>query len=140
LSKQTAKIIDKIDIHYKFIEQDFYFDDDKETRNIYKITISFDGKKTSFKFGDSLDDTHKGKMLGDNQTEDKASILETIDSDYSNTKENYPTYKDFASEFGYDEDSIKGLKIYKTCLKQAEKLNKLFNEDQMEQISKELGL
>lgn len=65
---------------------------------------------------------------------------ETITSDYYYTKENYPTYKDFASEFGYGEDSIKGLKIYKLCLVQGGKLHKLFTDKDIEDVRKELEL
>ncbi len=38
----------------EFIKNDFYFQDDKDTRDIYKITLKRGNRKYSFKFGQSL--------------------------------------------------------------------------------------
>jgi len=37
------------------------------------------------------------------------------------------SFKDFCSEFGYSTDSISALKTYKACLKNTDKVKKLFN-------------
>lgn len=39
---------------------------------------------------------------------------------------NYPTYEEWGLEFGYDEDSRKGEKIYRDCIQNALKLRNLF--------------
>ena len=41
----------------------------------------------------------------------------------------YDTFADWASDFGYDSDSIKAKKIYKACRKIAVKLNRLIDLD-----------
>ena len=37
------------------------------------------------------------------------------------------SFQDFCDNFGYDQDSIEASKIYKACLKNTEKVKKLFN-------------
>ena len=104
-----------------------YFQDDKwEKRNIYRITISNKDKKCSFGFRDSIVNTEKGEYPSD------YDILACVKSDYNLTKEYYPTYEDFASEFGYGIDSIKGNRIYKSCLSQAERLQRVFTPEEIE--------
>jgi len=48
--------------------------------------------------------------------------------------------KDFASEFGYEEDSRKGEKIYERSLKQGEKLHSIFNDQDIEKIREALEI
>jgi hypothetical protein len=132
----TTTIFDKIKVHFRFVKEDLYFPDDTESRNIYQVTISYNGKKTSFRFGDSIKNTWDGIRLDDEK--DKAGILETITSDYFVTKENYPTIEDFKAEFGYEDNKI-ARRIYKACIVQSEKLHKLFNDDEIELIRSEGG-
>lgn len=129
-------IIEQIKVSFRYLTTNRYFADDKESRNIYRVTITYANNRTSFKFGDSLNNTQMGKML--DSKADKNMILECVCSDYYYTEEYYPNYEEFSKEFGYNEDSIKGLKIYKNCLKQAAKLRRVFNEEAIEQIRKEL--
>lgn len=112
----------------KLLKTDYYFDGDKEVRNIYRITITNRGKRTSFTFGDSIANTQKGKALDD------YSVLACVKGDYFNTKEYYPTFEDFANEFDYSTDSRQGEKVYKQCLKQAEKLHQVFTQEEIEKL------
>lgn len=129
-----TRIIDKIKITSKFIKCGQYFGDDKEERNIYKIMVEYNGNKTSFSFGDSLNNTHEQKKP------DKNGLLETITSDYFYTTEYYPTFEDFASEMGYKEDSRSAEKIYKKCIEGADKLHTVFNDADIEKIREDLEL
>ena len=122
----------QIKVSFVFVGCNPYFDDDKEPRNCYIVTVSYNGKKTSFTYGDSIADTLDGFKPK------KIDILEIITSDFFYTKEYYPNYEDFAQEFGYSEDSIKGLSIYERCLKQGEKLHSVFSVDEIEKLRKEL--
>lgn len=97
-----------------------YFDEDKQERNVYRVTITRNKDKTSFMYGDSINNTEEGKQP------DIYTILCCCGSDY-HTEENF---KDFCSEFGYNEDSIKALKLHKKCLKQSEKIKKIFTEEE----------
>ena len=129
-----SQIIQDIKIRPKFVRTGKYFQDDKEERDIYKIFVEYRGKTINFSFGNSLNDTWEHKKP------DKNGLLETLASDYCYTKDYYPTFQDFASEFGYDEDSIKAEGIYKKCLENADKLHKLFTDADIEAIRKDLDL
>lgn len=58
-----------------------------------------------------------------------ASVLYSLllDSDCG-----YELFEDFCDNFGYDQDSIKALEIYKTCQKNAKQLTNLFTHEQLE--------
>jgi len=127
-------ILEKIQVKFSEAEYKPYFDDDKESRNVYTVTMIFNGKQVSYTFGDSINNTQKGELP------DKNGIIETMTSDYYYTIENYPNFEDFAGEFGYDKDSIKAEKIYKACLFNGVKFHKLFSDEDIEQIRKELDI
>jgi len=112
----------------KLVGCDYYFPGDKEVRNIYRVTIANRGQRASFKFGDSIANTQEHKSLDDD------SILACVKADYFNTKEYYPTFEDFADSFGYGKDSREAEKIYKHCLKQAEKLHRVFTQEDIEKL------
>lgn len=42
------------------------------------------------------------------------------------------SFNDFCNEFGYDEDSIKALEIYKDCKKQTEVYYDMFDSEERE--------
>ena len=69
----------------KLIKCDYYFPGDKEIRNIYRVTITNNGKRASFTFGDRIANTQERKTLDD------YSILACVKGDYYNTEKNYPT-------------------------------------------------
>jgi hypothetical protein len=130
---KNGLISTRIKVSFLFQGLRLYFDDDKEERNCYVVTVSYKGKKAQFTYGDSIADTHLGLKPK------KRDILEIITSDFFYTREYYTHYEDFAKEFGYDEDSIKGLQTYEKCLKQGEKLHKVFTEDDIRKLSEELN-
>lgn len=111
-----------------------YFDDDKESRQCYIVTVKYKGKSCSYCFGDSIANTESGEKP------DIDGILEIMSSDYYYTKEQYPDYEDFANEFGYEVDSRKGEKIYDKCIKLGEKLHKIFSDSDIEILREELDL
>ena len=41
-------------------------------------------------------------------------------------------FKEFCSEFGYDNDSIKALRTFEACKEQTKNFNRLFNEEERE--------
>jgi hypothetical protein len=52
------------------------------------------------------------------------SVLNSLAVDFIN---NNLSFEDFCSDFGYSADSISSLKTYKLCLKNTNKVKKLFN-------------
>lgn len=61
-------------------------------------------------------------------------VLSCVRSDYFITSDNYPTFEDFASEFGYDEDSRKAERTYIRCVRHGDKLHKVFSEEVIETL------
>jgi len=98
-----------------------YFLDDKDSRNVYKITIRRGKKQISFKFGDSIDNTEKGKEPSE------YDVLTCVKWDGSILED----FEGFCSDFGYSEDSMKALKLWKRCKKQREKILKLFTFEEL---------
>ncbi len=60
-----------------------------------------------------------------------ASVLYSLllDSDCG-----HELFEDFCDNFGYDQDSIKALEIYKACQKNAKQLNNMFTQKQLEEL------
>lgn len=106
----------------KFIKYGRHFDDDKESRNIYRLTLSRDKNRISFRFGQSLAET-------ENDTEPTAYALLTC-----LTKYEPGSFNDFCSEYGYDSDSRKAYKTYKEVCKEWQKVESFFTSEELEEI------
>lgn len=106
----------------KFSGHKRYFDDDRQSRDVFRITLKNTAHKYSFNFGQSIMDSTGN---GDNEPT-CYDILACL------TK--YPVYdfEDFCSEYGYDTDSRKAYKTYKAVKREWENVNKLFTEEQLE--------
>ena len=94
-----------------------YFPEDKEKRDIYKITITRDGLpfKWVFEFGQSLINTlgYVYKARGKGQRVTKRTAPNEYDVLAAITKSDPGSFKDFCSEFGYSDDSIQAFSTYK---------------------------
>lgn len=106
----------------RFVKNDKYFPDDKEARNIYKITLRHRGRTYSFKFGQSIAEswTHKAPDL--------YSVLASI------TKEDPGTLEEFCSNYGYNLDSRKAEKVYKAVKEEFLNVCRLFNEEELSRL------
>jgi len=100
-----------------------YFDEDTDVRNIYRVTITRAGKRISFRFGDSINNTLKG------ETPDLYDILASVGSEYDL---NGFSFAEFCDEYGYDEDSRKAHKTYVNWVKHNVKLHRIFNDEDIE--------
>lgn len=77
---------------------------------------------------------HFSKGTGHNGAEPTADeVLDCLASDASSV-ENARSFEEWASEYGYDTDSRKAEKIFKTCERQAEKLKQLLGDAAYEQL------
>ena len=85
--------------------------------NKYKVKISYQGRSGVFEYTDSVANTNEGK-----EPEIK-DVLYCLVMDYTSASE---TFEDFCDEFGYDNDSIKSLNIFKACQKNSEKMKRIF--------------
>ena len=151
-----------LEIDVKFLKNDLHFQDDKDKRDIYQITLKRNARKYSFKFGQSVNCSgeyigHKnmclnkfGKFLF--SKEEKEKILK-YDLNYFKVKKNpnfavpafydvlsclqkydVGTFEDFCSDFGYDVDSRKAEKTYKAVLEEWQAVQALFNDDELSQL------
>ena len=136
-----------------------FFPDDKESRDIYKITLKRNGKKYSFRFGQSIQNSkgnpekvtaHIGtkqyawfisngykqayKIDAHSAILVKKSIPVTAyDVLATITKSNPGSFNSFCFDFGYDTDSKKAEKTYFAVQEEFENVDRLFS-DVMEKL------
>lgn len=113
-----------VKISARFIKYAPYFLDDKESRDIFRVTVSRGNKSFSIKFGQSLNDS-----TGNGANKPTAySVLACI------TKDDPGTLEQFCSNFGYDTDSRKAEKIYKGVVKEWAKVSDFFTASEIEAL------
>jgi hypothetical protein len=83
----------------------------------YTVKLKYDGRQMTIPF-------FMGQALTHEPTD--KDVLPCLLSDYSVVDE---SFEDFCANFGYDEDSRKAEKIYKQCVKNGKKLERLFGPD-----------
>lgn len=142
----------------KYLRTGKYFDNDKEDRDIYEITLSSKGRVYTFNFGQSincsglykLQDYNLKKKFGRNVISaeeyktlnlfDKRDAI--LNKDYAKPtaydvlaciiKYDPGTFEDFCSEFGYDTDSKKAEKTYNAVKDEWMNVERLYSESEME--------
>lgn len=148
-------------IEIKFLKHGKHFDDDKEDRDIYAITIKRGQRSFSFNFGNSI--AHSGKFLvgykmanntvrsdakrfNDKKEAESAAFRAEmiVNKDFSKpgsydilaclTKYDPGTLEDFCSEFGYDTDSKKAENIYNAVKDEYQNMARLFTDEELEQL------
>ncbi len=134
-TKQAKEFLNKynISIAVKFLKNDYHFSDDKEKRDIFYITFTsvmeenkpcIDRKPFSLTFGHSIaNSTGKGTKKPTSY-----DVLACI------TKSDPGSFEDFCSEFGYNIDSRKAEKIYKSVVEEYEHVNNFFTETEIEEL------
>ena len=157
---QAEKFLDKTKTEFKtvFLKHDKYFDDDKETRDIYEITLKRGEREYKFKFGQSITNSGRYSIFTGN------SVIKTNDNNERNrlkqkyslgegkineeqeepspydvlcclTKYEPGTFENFCSDFGYDTDSRKAEKIYKSVVEEYNNLKVLYSDKELEEMS-----
>ena len=94
--------------------------------NQYRITLKYNNKIVWFYFHDNI--------YNNSNLKDFVWCLLLDAQIYYNNQNNY---NNFCWELGFDPYDTKNKKIYKACQKQFERLNKLFNKDEVAQLEKE---
>lgn len=97
---------------------DFYFTDDKETRDIYICVLKNSKHRYRFTFGQSIANTGSHPTAYD--------VLAGI------TKYEVGSFENFCSDYGYDVDSRKAYKTYKAVMKEWKNVELLFTTEQLE--------
>lgn len=131
-----------------------YFEDDKESRDIYEITLTREGKKPFiFSFGQSIAKSGTIDKSYEHSREFIRSgrFLAKKPSDFARRREAPTSYdvlacltkydvgdfENFCSEFGYDSDSRKAEKIYIACQKEWSEVKRVFGDvlEQLQEIN-----
>lgn len=145
----------------EFLRQGKYFPDDEYERDIYRITLTKDGRYFSFEFGQSYNASGKWWKYGkyqrgiytrrDKQTKKvmySRPFMAMKDWDLNKnfaeptaydvlavlTKDDPYTFADFCASYGYDEDSKQAEKTYIAVVAEYKHLERLFNEEEMEML------
>jgi len=162
--KQVEKFLKETKTEFKteFVKWDYHFQDDKEKRDIYKITLKRGGREYSFMFGQSLNASgqytlypsmEKIHLQTSKNGEPNKNIKGFGFLSNGNSKKNpefsVPTaynvlaclqkydigsFKDFYNEFGYSDDSIKAEKIYKAVCDEYNNLKMLYSDDEINKL------
>lgn len=146
--KQANAFLKKVGATFKaeFFANMPYFDDDKEKRDVYIITLSRNGKEYNFKFGQSLANSGlmkkrnpQGKTMYDHELVRRiGGRIKPTAYDVLACVQKYDvgSFKNFCGEFGYDTDSRKAEKTYFAVQEEYENIQKLFGDvmDELQEI------
>ena len=132
--EKLQELINDIEIYYQIKGYDYYFADDENKRYILNIKVKRNQREINFTFGLSIQDSEyilnrdylkKKKVFNDLSY----SVLCSVKNDFDI---NQYDFNEFCDMFGYDNDSIKAKKSYDLCVEQAIKLNRIFNENELD--------
>lgn len=134
-----------------FLKHGIHFDDDKDNRDIYEITLKRGDREFKFNFGQSIVCSGKyslyanGNRTVHNEKPKGYRIGEyTVNGDYEKptaysvlaclTDYEVGDFKDFCDNFGYDNDSIKAHKTYLAVCKEYDNVKMLWSDKEIEQL------
>lgn len=148
--KQAKDFCEKYHVEFKaeFLANMPYFEDDKEKRDVYTITLKRGARKYSFRFGQSLDRSNKKEQLekanrtltGNKRIITLQNIVKkcVAPNEYDVlaciTKYDPCDFENFCAEYGYDTDSRKAEKTYFAVQKEYKEVFRLFS-DCMEELA-----
>lgn len=114
--KQGRDFLEETGTKFKaeYIDTKKYFPDDKDFRDVYKITLKRKGKSYSFTFGQSIANSGEEPTPYD--------ILTCL------TKYDPGDFQNFCGDFGYSDDSIKANGIHKSVVKEWAGVQRLFSD------------
>lgn len=129
--KLLKEVLSEVKVYISKPEYRRYFPDDKERRNVYRVTITRNSRKITFNFGDSIANTQQGKIprLYD--------ILATVGMEYFIPD----NFEDFCDELGYEQydgygrENQKSMSIFKKSRKMTQKLRRIFSEEEAMSMS-----
>ena len=129
-NKQAEQFLNRYNakLRIEFDRYDFHLPDDKEKRDIYEVTISRKEKSYTFYFGQSVYNSKKGN--GEIKAPSAYDILTSL------MKCDPETFENFCNEYVIDNDSVSALKTYKAAANEYHNMRILFNEEELEAMSK----
>ena len=117
----------KTTMRVKYLRNGKHFAEDKDSRDIYRITFSrgelgVNFKEWSFNFGQSIANS------GRKQEPTAYDVLACL------TKQGFSDFEDFCEAFGYDIDSKRAEKTYKAVQKEFDGVCSIWNDAEIEQM------
>lgn len=156
--KQAQDFLTKTNttIDIVFLKNGKHFIDDKEDRDIYKITLKRGARKYVFNFGQSIAnsshyvDVHLSNkpriskekaiqiygntILGLKRSFRNGKVPSAYDVLACLQKYDVGTFKNFCDEFGYNTDSIKAENTYKAVVNEYQSLCTLYSDAELEKL------
>lgn len=126
---ETAEnVLSKMNVTFKtkFIKHDYHFSEDKEMRDIFRVSFHRGKKSFSLNFGQSLNNSD-GNGSNPPTPYDVLACIQKYEPG---------TFDNFCSDFGYDNDSRKAEKTYKAVVKEFEKVAGFFTPSELEELYK----
>lgn len=150
--EQAQKFLDKAGATFsaEFVVHDFFFDDDKTKRDIYRITIERKGKTWSFRFGQSVHNSFFDPSKCPNK---KCHFAYFHSKECPNRKRTKPTAYDvlacvtksdpgsidyFSSEYGFDgEKPSRIIRAHASVVEEWENVRRMFGDvmDELQEIA-----
>jgi hypothetical protein len=106
-------------------DYDYYFPDDDRPRSIFKCRLKRNGKRYTFKFGQSIVNEGVEPTMYD--------VLACV------TKYDTGSFEDFCGDFGYNVDSMSAYKTYKAVRKEYDAMCRLLGELMQDEEFLEIG-
>ena len=143
MEEQVSDFLEKTNTKFEavFLGNFPYFEEDKESRDVYQITLSRNGKTYTFRFGQSIANSGEfykrnpyGKTIYDHELIRRSRIKPTAYGVLACVqKHDIGAFSDFCSDFGYDQDSRKAEKLYFRVQEEFKNIYQLFS-DVMEEV------
>jgi len=108
-------------IEIKYFDYNYHFEGDKDKRDIYNVALKRGNREYAFKFGQSLANTHKKEP----SDYDILTCLTTYDPG---------TFDEFCWNYGYNDDSIKALKVYNNVADEFKSLCTLYTDAELSML------
>lgn len=124
--EQAEKFLKETETIFKaeFLKFGRHFEDDTESRDIYKITLIRGERVYKFNFGQSVANSRRIKRI----------IPSAYDVLACLTSSEVGTFEDFCGDFGYNEDSRKAEKTYKAVLEEWQNIKMLYSDSEIEKL------
>jgi len=147
-NKKAEQFLKDTNTEFKaeFLKNGLHFEDDKEPRDIYLITLTRENRIYKFNFGQSINNSGKYEKFCAGKRElfykykfeftrnKKFKIPTAYDVLSCLQKSEIGTFKDFCEDFGYDEDSRKAEKTYKAVVEEFKQVKMLWSDSEIEKL------
>jgi hypothetical protein len=127
----------KTELTIDFLRHGKHFDDDTNTRDIYKITLNRGSRGYTFNFGQSLDKSlNPDNWRQSNPYNKKLKKVKPTNYDVLACLNGYSpgTFEYFCDDYGYDTDSIKARKTYDAIVDEWFNLEAMYSPDELDML------